>query len=143
MSKTSGSSHQITIWIKNTIFSDLTKLRIQRKHIEQDRRWRNILFADVMAALKSGQVIQIRSSDQSVIWRGEDENRRVLELLCSMESVNGSDTLVIQEAYSFRVGTAYNPAEDDDRLKKEWLKIHSEYELAPDGKKVQRKLLNH
>lgn len=56
-----------------------------------------------------------------------------------MVDEDGKDTLVIQDAYRVRVGTAYDPHMDDDQLKKSWLADHPEFEELPDGK-VQRKI---
>lgn len=143
MAQFPSSAAQITLWVKDKILKDQKRLRIQKKHIEQDRRWREIQFADILDTLESGEALQIRSSDQTVIWRGVDLKGRTLELLCSMESINGADTLIIKEAYSFRVGTAYEPGQDDEALKMRWLETHPEYELTVDGKKVQKRLSTH
>ncbi len=143
MSQFPSSTSQVTLWVKNKILTDQKRLRIQKKHIEQDRRWREIQFADVLDVLEQGEAIQIRSSDRTVVWRGTDLRGRTLELLCSMETIDGIDTLIIKEACSFRVGTAYDPKEDDEKLKKEWLKAHPEYEISEDRKRVQKRLSTH
>lgn len=78
-----------------------------------------------------------------MIWRGKDTNEREIELLCSMVSINGVDTLFIKEAHSLRIGTAYDPKQNDEEVKNKWLKGHPDFELTPDGSKVQRKLQTH
>lgn len=55
MIKISSTPQQITSWVKNKILTDQSRLRIQKKHIEQDRRWREIRYADVVDVLKSGE----------------------------------------------------------------------------------------
>jgi len=76
----------------------------------------------------------------TLIWRGNDAQGRLIELLCSLITEDGVDTLLIKEAYSLRVGTAYQPGVNDEELKKTWLKLHPDYELGPGGK-VEKKVV--
>ena len=117
---------------------DPKRIEIRQRHIEQDRRWREIGLADVRRALISGEAISIRSSDKTLFWQGKDTQGRTLELLCSLVTQNGKDTLVIKEAHTIRVGTAYEPGKEDEVLKKKWLNAHPEYELGPLGKVVRK-----
>lgn len=63
-------------------------------------------------------------------WINQD---RLLELLCSIVSIDGMDTLFIQDACFLRVGTAYEPGQDDEAIKQLWLKENPSYEATPDG----------
>jgi hypothetical protein len=67
---------------------------------------------------------------------------RVLELLCSLVSIDGVDTLLIQEASALRVGTAYEPGIDDEEVKREWLMDNPEFELTENGE-IKRKVRKH
>jgi len=134
---------QITAWVKNTVLSDLKRLEIRVRHIEQDRRWREIRAADVLYVLEHGSADSVRLSDETVFWRGQDSGGRTLELMCSMVMEEGQDTLIVLEAYLFRVGTAYEPGKDDDAIRAEWLARHPEYELDVTGKRVIRKVGTH
>ena len=62
---------------------------------------------------------------------------RVLQ--CAFLNEEGADTLVVQDAFAARVGTAYELGKDDAKARKEWLKTHPDYEEAP-GAKVRRKI---
>ncbi len=134
-----STPQEITKWIRKTYQQSKDRVLIRTRHIEKDRIWRGISEYDVRKALEVGQVHSVRSRDNTVFWRGRDAEGRELELQCSMVNDGGKDTLIIQEAYQVRVGTAYDPAFDDDELKKRWLAEHPEYEELSDGK-VQRKI---
>lgn len=135
----SQQQQQIDSWIRKAVGTP-AKILIRTKHIEKDRIWRDISEADVRKVLSNGRVHSVRSSDQTVFWRGADANDRELELQCSLMNVNGVDTLVVKDADKVRIGTAYQPDVEDEKLKEEWLKRNPAYEKAPGGK-VQRRII--
>jgi hypothetical protein len=47
--------------------------------------------------------------------------------------MDGVDTLFIQEASAFRVGTAYEAGIDDQQLRQQWLSDNPEFIVTPDG----------
>ena len=83
---------------------------------------------------------KVRPEDLTLFWRGRDVEGRLLELLCSLVNIDGNDTLVVQEAFQVRVGTVYEPGKDDNKMKRNWLKSHPDFEDAPGGG-VRRKIL--
>lgn len=131
---------QLTAWVKRMLENHPENVITRKRHIERERIWRRIFEADVLQVLRSGQCVLIRSTDESVIWRGEDQDGRCLELLCSVRSVEGRETLLIEEAHIFLVGTAYEPGTDDEVMIEEWLRENPDYERTLDKKGVQRKL---
>jgi hypothetical protein len=112
---------EISDWIRKTYRQEPERVLIRTRHIEKDRVWRDITESDVRKVLETGNVHTVRSSDKTVFWRGADGAGRELELQCGIVSVNGADTLVVQEANLLRIGTAYDPHQDDVQIKKEWL----------------------
>jgi hypothetical protein len=130
---------EISDWIRNTHRQAPERVLIRTRHIERDRIWRDINESDVRKVLASGSLHTVRSSDRTVFWRGIDSTGREIELQCGIVSASGADTLVVQEAKLLRIGTAYDPHQDDNKLKKEWLSEHPEYEELPNGK-VQRRM---
>ena len=65
------------------------RIRIRRHHIENERIWREIVTQDIFDALERGKVTRIRESDSALIWQGKDQSERVLELLCSLVTMEG------------------------------------------------------
>jgi hypothetical protein len=137
---TSIQLQDYTQWVKKLIADDSKNIIVQQRHIEKDRIWREINLADIRRVLV-GVAFKIRTSDRTLIWRGKDSKGRLIELLCSLITQNGVDTLFIQEAHSLRVGTAYQPNINDEELKLNWLKSHPDYELGPGGKVVKKIIL--
>lgn len=81
--------------------------------------------------------------DLTIFWRGIDVNGRELELQCSLVTEGGNDTIVIKDAHSVRVGTAYDAdssPEDEKKLKKKWLEENPDYEETLDKKGIQRRM---
>ena len=115
------------------------KLLIRVRHIEQERRHREINRFHVEQVLENGRVTLARS-DKTIVWRGVDVNGRELELMCAILDEKGNETLVIKEAHNFKVGTAYESNVDDQKLLDEWLATHQDYEKTLDGKGVQKKI---
>ena len=116
------------------------KYFIRRHHIENERIYREIQAADVEIALKNGQFNRIRQETNNVFWRGQDVDGRQLELMLTLLEDDGEETLVIEDAKQVKVETAYEPGKDDKELLMEWLKNHSNYEEAKNGKGVRRKV---
>lgn len=117
------------------------KLFVRVRHIEQERRHREINRFHVEQVLASGKVTLARSADKTIVLRGLDVNGRELELLCSLLDDKGKETLVVREVHTVKVGTAYDPAVDDKKLLDEWLSQHSDYEKTPDGKGTQKRIM--
>lgn len=112
------------------------KYLIRQRHIEKDRIWREISVEDVKVVLKNGRVTRVRQEDHSFFWRGKDIDERLIELLGSVEDQHHNDTLQIEKAKSFRVGSAYEPDKDDEKVKMAWLKENPDYEIR--NNKVQK-----
>ncbi len=134
-----ASLGQYTTKIRELVQSAPERVFIRARHIEKDRIWREILESDVRKALENGKVERVRPGDLTLLWRGRDVDGRLLELQCALVNEDGNDTLVVQDAFQVRVGTAYEPGKDDAKIKKDWLKSHSDYEEAPGGG-VRRKI---
>ena len=118
------------------------KFFVRVRHIEQERRHREINRFQVEQVLANGKVTLVRSTDNTIIWRGFDINWRELELLCSLLDEKNKETLIVKDAHFVKIGTAYKPAVDDQKLLNEWLSRHrEEYEKTPDGKGTQRKIV--
>ncbi len=128
-----------TTKIRELVSASPQRVLIHTRHIEQDRIWREISEADVRKVLSNGKVDSVRQEDLTVFWRGRDVDGRLIELQCALVNEEGADTLVVQDAFAARVGTAYEPRKDDAKARKEWLKAHPDYEEAP-GDKVRRKI---
>lgn len=126
-------------WIHSTYKNTPERVWIRTRHIEKDRIWREISEADVRKVLSTGSVHSIRPGDNDILWRGTDSQGRILELQCSMVTQNGVDTLIVKDAETVRVGTAYRPGLDDEKVKQDWLKINPDYEVVAGGK-VQRRI---
>ena len=133
MSQQASKSKNITQLIKDWLQHEPERIRIRRHHIEDERIWREIVTQDIFDALERGKVTRIRESDSTLIWQGKDQSERLLELLCSLVSMEGVDTLFIQEASTLRVGTAYEPGVEDKQLKRQWLSDNPEFRITPDG----------
>lgn len=114
------------------------KYLIRQRHIEKDRIWREISVEDVKVVLKNGRVTKVRHEDQTFFWRGKDIDDRLIELIGSLENQDQSDTLEIEKAKSFRVGSAYEADKNDEDVKKAWLKENPGYEVR--NNKVQKKV---
>ena len=142
MQQTGNKAKKITQLVQGWLEDEPQRIRVRSYHIEQERIWRDIVTQDVLDALKDGKVMRIRESDSTLIWQGQDQSDRNLELLCSLVSIQGVDTLFIQEASALRIGTAYEVNVDDEQLKQEWLQDNPDYELTSDGmvRKREKKL---
>ena len=116
------------------------KLFIRRHHIEKERIYRGITLEHIDRVLQTGQVKELRQSDSSVLWQGRDADGRLLELNCTLKSDDDEVTVVVHEASTVIVGTAYDPNERDDSLKAKWLKDHPDYEDAVKQKGVRKKI---
>lgn len=133
-----ASFASFTAKIRQLVGAIPQRVLIRTQHIEQDRMWREITEADIRKTLSSGKVENVRSDDLTIFWRGRDVDGRLLELQCALMDEDGNDTLIIQDAFVVRVGTAYEPRKDDARAKREWLKNHPDYEEAS-ANRIRRK----
>jgi hypothetical protein len=120
------------------IIQDETKIQIRTLHIEKKRIWREINAADVIRVLKSGKVESIRNND-TIIWRGNDSDRRTIDLQRSLLDVDGAVTIFVSDAVTVFIATAYDPTVRDERVKAEWLVQNPDYEMVSGGE-VRRKV---
>ncbi len=116
------------------------KYLTRRHHIENERIYREIQIADVEMALKNGKCDRVKPDTNSVYWRGSDVDGRALELILTLLDEAGEETLVIEDARQVKVGTAYEPGEDDQKVMADWLKNNPNYERIENGKGVRRKV---
>ncbi len=123
-----------------TTLNEAGRLFIRHHHIETERIYRGITLANVDHALKTGRVVRFRDADSSVIWQGRDADGRTLELNCTLRNEDSENTIIVNEAWAVIVGTAYDPAVNDETLKAEWLKSHPDYEDAGKRRGVQKKV---
>ncbi len=134
-----STHNELTKWVRAVYRKFPDRVLIRTKHIEKDNIWRDITEADVRRVLLNGKVTKIRQSDKSIFWRGTDSDGRLLELQLGLMNRDGEDILIVEEAIKCRVGTAYDPAQDDASVKKVWLNDHPDYEMLPDGK-IKKKI---
>ena len=116
------------------------KLFIRKTHIENERKYREINLEHVQRVLKSGHVTAVRDNGSSVIWQGHDADGRLLELNCTLKNEGGEITVIVEEASTAIVGTAYDPSKDDDKLKADWLKDNDGFEDAGKRFGVRKKI---
>ena len=130
---------EINAFVKNLLNHHPDRILIRSHHIEKERVWREIDTQDVRKVLMSGHCSQVRKNDAAIIWIGFDESSRKIELIGSLVDDEGGKTLFIKEAYSFRVGTAYDPRTNDEDLLSAWLIVNPEYELIDEVKKIVKR----
>lgn len=116
------------------------RVLINVHHIENERRYRQITVADITKALRIGKVVQIRDSEQTIVWEGIVLDGRTIRLFCSLLDADGEETLVIEDTSSLEVASAFQPRIDDDNLKKKWLEENPDYEDAGKRNGVRKKI---
>lgn len=107
-------------------------VKYSTKHIEIDRKYREIEVNDVREVLKNGKVTNVGMGGY-VEWVGKDIEGREIKLLCRLQDRDDNPTsdLTIVEALSVR--TAYQPSLDDDKLREEWLKTNTDWQVNSKG----------
>ncbi len=110
------------------------KVQFLRKHIEEERAYREIYIVDVNEVLKNGKVSSV-NSDKSFRWVGTDNEGRQIQLVCRMADANNNDTLEVLEAEELFIRTAYEVGtkKSDDEVKKEWLEKNKNWRLKQNG----------
>jgi len=63
-------------------------------------------------------------------------------MICSLVDEGGIKVLKIKEAYSFKVGTAYDPKTSDDEILNQWLLANPDFELVDSKKKIVKRKVN-
>ena len=114
-------------------------LYIDRHHIETERMYREIHEADVVKVLQGGFAVELRQNG-TLIWQGLDADGRKLELMLSLLNKEREETIETSSTDALRVSTAYDPTMDDAKLRQDWLKENTDYEVfTPDGR-IRRKV---
>ncbi len=142
MNESSRTFKVFTLKIRDLIRNP-SQVLIRKRHIEIDRIWREITLEDIWSVLKNGKITRIRHSDFTLFWSGHDEESRTLELLCSLVTLDGTETLVINDAHYLKIGTAYSPDLNDDETLKKWLQNNPDYERDLKTKGVRKKVKRH
>jgi hypothetical protein len=127
-----GSFDEITNKVVELVASD--KVLISKKHIEQDRAYREIYGQDVKVVLESGKVVSV-SADLSFRWVGSDSAGRDIQLVCRMADKDNNDTLQIVEAEELFVQTAYEIGTNasDETTRSDWLLKNPNWRLKDNG----------
>ncbi len=110
------------------------KVEFSRKHIEEDRAYREIYVVDVEEVLRNGKVVQV-DVDQSFRWSGVDSDEREIQLVCRMLDNGGNDTLEVLTAEQLSIETAYEKGTKniDEKIRDEWLEKKKDWRLKDNG----------
>lgn len=130
-----SSFDQITAKFKELL--KLGKVEYATKHIETDRKYREISIQDIRAVLSNGKVSST-GLDGYIEWVGKDIDQREIKLICRMRDTGDNNTLNVLIAEEVIVGTAYQPKLDDDALRAAWLLKNPEWRANSQGH-VERK----